>query len=73
MTTLTSKVLIDEALTAFWEAVVRHYLNHWLKVLNDDKRAIFQAAAHAQRAVDFLHGLQPGGGQNQGHEPGEKP
>jgi hypothetical protein len=25
MTTLTSKVLIDEALTAFWEVVVRHY------------------------------------------------
>jgi antirestriction protein ArdC len=36
------------------------YLDHWLKVLKDDKRAIFQAAAHAQRAVDFLHGLQPG-------------
>jgi antirestriction protein ArdC len=28
-------------------------------VLKDDKRAIFQAAAHAQRAVDFLHNLQP--------------
>jgi antirestriction protein ArdC len=28
-------------------------------VLKHDKRAIFQAAAHAQRAVDFLHGLQP--------------
>ena len=25
MTTLTIKVLIDEALTAFWEVVVRHY------------------------------------------------
>jgi antirestriction protein ArdC len=35
------------------------YLDHWLKVLKEDKRAIFQAAAHAQRAVDFLHGLQP--------------
>lgn len=35
------------------------YLGHWLKVLKDDKRAIFRAAAHAQRAVDFLHGLQP--------------
>jgi antirestriction protein ArdC len=28
-------------------------------VLKDDKRAIFTAASHAQRAVDFLHGLQP--------------
>jgi antirestriction protein ArdC len=35
------------------------YVGHWLKVLKEDKRAIFQAAAHAQRAVDFLHGLQP--------------
>lgn len=34
------------------------YLGHWLKVLSEDKRAIFSAAAHAQRASDFLHGLQ---------------
>lgn len=31
------------------------YLASWLKVLRDDKRFIFSAAAHAQRAVDFLH------------------
>ncbi len=42
------------------------YLGHWLAVLKEDKRAIFQAAAHAQRAVDFLHGLQPGGAMDQG-------
>lgn len=35
------------------------YLDHWLKVLKSDKRAIFSASAHAQRAADFLHGLQP--------------
>ena len=35
------------------------YVASWLKVLADDRRAIFQAAAHAQRAVAFLHGLQP--------------
>ncbi|MBZ9660851.1 ssDNA-binding domain-containing protein [Mesorhizobium sp. ESP-6-4] len=35
------------------------YLGSWLKCLADDKRAIFSAAAHAQRAVAFLHGLQP--------------
>ncbi len=35
------------------------YLQSWLKILADDKRAIFQAAAHAQRATAFLHGLQP--------------
>jgi antirestriction protein ArdC len=30
-----------------------------LKVLKDDKRAIFTAASHAQKAADYLHGLQP--------------
>ena len=34
------------------------YIQSWLKVLKDDKRAIFAAAAHAQRAADYLHGLQ---------------
>lgn len=34
------------------------YLESWLKVLQSDKRAIFQAAAHAQRAVTYLHSLQ---------------
>lgn len=35
------------------------YLASWLEVLSNDKRAIFQAAAHAQRAVSYLHSLQP--------------
>ena len=35
------------------------YLVCWLEVLKDDKRAIFSAAAHAQRAVDYLQALQP--------------
>jgi hypothetical protein len=39
------------------------YIANWLKVLKDDKRAIFSAAAHAQRAADYLHGLQPGAQQ----------
>jgi antirestriction protein ArdC len=30
------------------------YIQSWLKVLKDDKRAIFKAAAHAQRAFDYL-------------------
>ncbi len=34
------------------------YIGHWLRILKEDKRAIIQAAAHAQRAVDYLHGLQ---------------
>ena len=35
------------------------YVASWLKVLKDDKRAIFTAASHAQKAADYLHGLQP--------------
>ena len=34
------------------------YIASWLEVLKNDKRAIFEAASHAQRAADFLHGLQ---------------
>jgi antirestriction protein ArdC len=33
------------------------YIANWLEVLKNDKRAIFSAASHAQKAVDFLHGL----------------
>lgn len=32
------------------------YIASWIKVLKNDKRAIFTAASYAQRAVDFLHG-----------------
>ena len=35
------------------------YVANWLKVLKDDNRAIFTAAAKAQQAVDFTHSLQP--------------
>jgi antirestriction protein ArdC len=34
------------------------YLASWLDVLKNNNRAIFTAAAHAQRAADYLHGLQ---------------
>ena len=34
------------------------YIGSWIKVLKNDKRAIFTAASHAQRAADFLNGLQ---------------
>ena len=37
------------------------YVASWLKVLKDDKRAIFTAASHAQKAADYLNGLQPKG------------
>lgn len=35
------------------------YLDHWLTVLKQDKRAIFQAASMASKAVNYLHDLQP--------------
>ena len=34
------------------------YLASWLRVLKNDKRAIFTAASKAQAAVDYLDGLQ---------------
>ena len=41
------------------------YIASWIKVLKNDKRTIFTAASHAQRAADFLHGtairIRPGG------------
>ena len=36
------------------------YLREWLGILQNDKRAIFTAAAQAQRAADYLHKLQDG-------------
>ena len=43
------------------------YVAGWLEVLRNDKRAIFQAAATAQRAVDFLNSLQGAEGST-GHD-----
>ena len=34
------------------------YVAAWLRVLKDDKRAVFTAAALAQKAVDYLHSRQ---------------
>ncbi len=34
------------------------YIASWIEVLKQDKRAIFNAAAHAQRAADYLNSLQ---------------
>ncbi len=35
------------------------YLAAWLTVLKQDAKAVFTAAAHAERAADYLHRLQP--------------
>jgi len=34
------------------------YIASWLEVLKGDKRLVFAAASQAQRAVDYLRGLQ---------------
>src|SRR3546814_10721067 len=43
------------------------YIGSWLKVLKNDTRPIFTAASHAQRAVDFLPGLQPSQERSEAH------
>jgi len=35
------------------------YIQSWLQVLKNDKKAIFTAASQAQKATDYLLGLQP--------------
>ena len=35
------------------------YIASWIKVLRNDNRAIFRAAALAEKAAGFLHGCQP--------------
>ena len=35
------------------------YIQHWLKALKGDKKAIVKAAGMAQKAIDHLDGLQP--------------
>jgi len=46
---LTPKVRDDHA----------SYLASWIEILKRDSRCIVQAASYAQKAVEFLHGLQP--------------
>lgn len=33
------------------------YIQSWLQALQDDKKLIFTAASHAQKAVEYIHGL----------------
>jgi antirestriction protein ArdC len=53
------------------------YVQSWLKVLNDDPRAIFTAAAKAQAAADWMHSqqaeaVQAAGGIGAGEEERER-
>lgn len=49
------------------------YIQHWIGVLKEDNRAIFRAAAHAQKAADHLHGLQPEPVPSPSPQPHEEP
>lgn len=49
------------------------YIASWLKALKNDKRAIFQAAAAAERAADFLHSFQEQADQTDTDENEELP
>ena len=31
------------------------YIQNWIQVLKNDKRAVFTASSHAQRAADFIN------------------
>ena len=53
-------VCADLALTPEVREDHASYIASWLKVLKDDKRAVFAAASHAQKAADYLNGLQSG-------------
>lgn len=54
----TAFVCADLAITPEPREDRAAYIASWLEVLKNDKRAIFTAASHAQRAADYLHGLQ---------------
>ena len=49
----------DLGITPEGRAAHADYLGHWLKVLKEDNRAIFNAASLASKAADFLHSMQP--------------
>ncbi len=49
----------DIRITAELPADHAQYIDHWLKVMKADKKAIFTAASQAAKAFDFIKGLQP--------------
>jgi antirestriction protein ArdC len=50
---------------------LRHpeYIGHWLRVLRDDKRAVFKASSLAQAAADFLLDRGPGAPESSEADP----
>ena len=56
MVACLSQVLMDQRMGFGAQHIENHaaYIGAWLKVLRGDKRFLFTAAAHAQRAVDWI-------------------
>ncbi len=48
----------DLAVTPMLRDDHAQYIDHWLKIMKGDKKAIFTAAAKANQALEYLHGLQ---------------
>jgi antirestriction protein ArdC len=48
----------DLAVTSSLRDDHAHYIAHWLEIMKGDKKAIFTAAAAANRAVEWLHAKQ---------------
>jgi antirestriction protein ArdC len=48
----------DHGIATDFEGQHVAYIQSWIQLLKDDKKAIFRAASMAQKAADYLHGLQ---------------
>lgn len=48
----------DLAVTPMLRDDHAQYIAHWLEIMRGDKKAIFTAAAKANQALEYLHGLQ---------------
>ena|GEM_PF-67371 len=50
---------VDHGINTDFEGQHVSYIQTWLQLLKDDKKAIFRAASAAQKAANYLHELQP--------------
>ncbi|MEZ5923124.1 MAG: zincin-like metallopeptidase domain-containing protein [Hyphomicrobiaceae bacterium] len=48
----------DLAVTPMLRDDHAQYIDHWLKIMKADRRAIFTAAGKANQVLEYLHGLQ---------------
>lgn len=50
---------VEHGINTDFEGQHVSYIQSWLRLLKDDKKAIFRAASAAQKAANYLHDLQP--------------